>query len=86
MTGEVYGRETMKTTEAAYVGAFIADERRLVLASVDPSEPWEAFRTLRRTLRRTAKAADAQISLFESPVPLEHKADVISIQSRRRAG
>ncbi|MFN2614480.1 MAG: hypothetical protein ABR552_06650 [Actinomycetota bacterium] len=78
----------MKATNARteYLGAFLEEERRLMLVAVDPAEPWEAFRKLRRTLRRTTKAESATLGLFESAKPIEHAADVISIGSRRRAG
>jgi hypothetical protein len=69
-----------------YVGALIEDERRMVLVSVDPADPWEAFRRLRRVMRRDPRKADARVDLFSAPHPLEHSADVIELHTRRRAG
>ena len=88
MASELMKRETMNaaTTPVEYVGALIEDEHRLMLVTVDPADPWDAFRKLRRTLRRTGKAEQAKVALFEASAPIEHKADVISLESRRRAG
>jgi hypothetical protein len=87
MASEIIRHKTMNTAESRseYVGALIADERRLVMVSVDPDEPWEAFRKLRRVMRRQHQGA-ATTAMFESTAPIEHQADVISIESRRRAG
>lgn len=71
--------------QTGYVGALIEDERRLVLVPVDSEEPWEAFRTLRRVMRKE-KASQVTLGMYESPAPIEHRADVIEIESRRRAG
>ncbi len=88
MARESIHRANMQTAQARadYVGAFIEDERRLTLVAIDPADPWEAFKSLRRSLRRNDRAAEARIALFEADQPLEHTADVISIASRRRAG
>lgn len=87
MARENIQRVNMNSAEARaeYVGALIADESRLMLVSVDPNEPWEAFRALRRLMRKS-NTAPAEIALFESATPIEHQADVISLESRRRAG
>ena len=88
MAREMIQRVNMNSAQARseYVGALIPDESRLMLVSVDPAEPWEAFRQLRRLMRKERKAAEAQVALFEAPMPIEHQADVISLASRRRAG
>lgn len=78
----------MQSTPAptGYVGALIEDERRLVLVPVDTEEPWEAFRTLRRAMRKENKDSQVSLGMYESPAPIGHQADVIEIESRRRAG
>jgi hypothetical protein len=88
MAREMFKRETMQENSARtdYVGAFLEEERRLMLVAVDPSEPWEAFRKLRRAMRRTKQPESATLAMFEAEAPIEHNADVISIGSRRRAG
>src|SRR5438309_2052385 len=88
MAREVLKRETMNTANARtdYVGAYLEDEHRLMLVAVDPAEPWEAFRKMRRALRRTKKAEQATLALFETEAPIDHSAEVISLSSRRRAG
>lgn len=88
MARESIRRAKMQTTgaRADYVGAFIEDESRLTLVPIDPEDPWEAFKSLRRRLRREQRAAEAHVALFETDTPLEHSADVISLASRRRAG
>jgi len=85
------GRELLRpdmthSVQPDYVGALIEDERRLVLVSVDPTEPWEAFRSLRRVMRRDPRKADARIDIFSATHPVEHSADVIELHTRRRAG
>ena len=86
MTSEMFRRETMQTqpAQSEYVGALIEDERRVVLVSVDPDNPWEAFRRLRKQMRRERKPAS--MALYETGSPIEHTADVIDLSSRRRAG
>lgn len=69
-----------------YVGALLPDEGRLVLMKVDEADPWESFRALRRTMRNRRATNAISLGLFESADPLEHNADVISMDSRRRAG
>lgn len=87
MASEVIRHKTMNTAESRseYVGALLADERRLVLVSVDPDQPWDAFRELRRAMRREHPSA-ISTAMFAAPTPIEHHADVISLESRRRAG
>ena len=87
MASEIIRHKTMNTaaSRSEYVGALISDERRLVLVAMNPDEPWEAFRKLRRVMRRE-KANATATALFESPTPVERQADVISLESRRRAG
>lgn len=86
MATEMVRREMMQSAQPDYLGALIEDERRLVLVSVDPDEPWEAFRRLRRAMRREPRTDRAHIDIFRAPHPLEHSADIIDLQSRRRAG
>lgn len=84
MTSEILRRTAMQTPASDYVGALIEDERRLVLVSVDPQDPWEAFRALRREMRRTRKSA--AVGMFHADAPLGHAAEVIPLASRKRAG
>jgi hypothetical protein len=83
---ESVSEANMKTQPAAseYVGA-LSSERRLTLVRIDPSHPWDAFRRMRRIMRRQADA-DVQISLYESDHAVESQARVIDLDSRRRAG
>jgi hypothetical protein len=76
----------MRTNAARtqYVGATLADERRAVLVAIDHDDPWNAFRQLRRSMRR--ERGRARIALYESPTPIGHAADVISLEERRQAG
>jgi hypothetical protein len=87
MTSEMITRLIMQTSHATteYVGALLPEESRLMLVPVQPDEPWEAFRQLRKAMRRT-KTENALIGLYETDAPIEHQADVISLESRRRAG
>ncbi len=87
MASEIIRHKTMNTavSRSEYVGALISDERRLVLVSVNPEEPWEAFRKLRRVMRRE-NATALTTAIYEAPTPIERQADVISLESRRRAG
>lgn len=84
--GEMLSRPTMntKTAPSEYVGALLG-ERRLTLVAIDPTHPWEAFRRMRRIMRRQAEPSK-QISLYESEYPVENEARVIVLDSRRRAG
>lgn len=86
MASEIFRRETMRdqTARSDYVGALIDGERRMVLVGVDPENPWEAFRRLRKQMRRERKPAT--VALYGADAPLEHQADVIDLSSRRRAG
>lgn len=86
MTSE-YRRKMMQQTLASdYIGAHFKDQNRVLLVSVDPDEPWEAFRQLRRRMRRERHGGAASMSLFHSESPINHAADVIPLASRRRAG
>ena len=87
MATEMFPRRIMNSSFARteYVGALFRDEARLMLVPVTPEEPWEAFRQLRKAIRRTKKN-DPVIGLYEADAPIEHQADVISLASRRRAG
>lgn len=88
MASELFRRSQMQSLQQRpdYVGALIDDERRLVLVSVDPDEPWEAFRRLRRRMRKDPSSTKAVIDIFNAAAPLEHSADIIPLASRRRAG
>ena len=85
--GEHQARPAMRTQMDAseYVGALLSDEQRLTLVRIDPSQPWEAFRRLRRVVRRLPDPP-AAICLYESSRPVEQEATVIALDSRRRAG
>lgn len=88
MSAEMNLRGVMSThaeDSAKYVGAMIADEKRLVLVPLDPQEPWAAFKRL-RTWMKDSKAAQTQasIDLFESSASLADTAKVIPIDSRRK--
>lgn len=86
MLGESHGR-AMRNSPAPseYVGALLSDERSLTLVRIDPSDPWEAFRRLRRMVRRLPDPP-SDLSLYESDMPIENQARVIMLDSRRRAG
>lgn len=83
---ELGSQRAMKTQTASseYVGALLG-ERRLTLVRIDPTHPWEAFRRMRRLMRRQPDA-EMQISLYESAHAVEYQASVIELDSRRRAG
>jgi len=86
MASELHRRAPMRANEARtqYVGATLADERHAVLIAIDPGDPWNAFRQLRRSMRR--ERGRGRIALYESPTPVDHAADVISLEERRQAG
>jgi hypothetical protein len=86
MASESLHQNKMRTASAEYVGALLDEERRLVLVSVDPEHPWEAFRQLRRQMRRERRASTSSISLFTAAAPFNQNADIIPLDSRRRAG
>lgn len=77
----------MKTASvpSEYVGALLSDERSLTLVRIDPKDPWDAFRRLRRMIRRMPEPPSG-LSFYESDTPIENEARVISLDSRRRAG
>ena len=86
MTSE-YRRKMMAQTLASdYIGAHFQDERRVVLVSVDPDEPWEAFRQLRRRMRRERNGGRSTVGMYHAEAPIDHSAEVIPLSSRRRAG
>jgi hypothetical protein len=74
-----------ETVPSEYVGALLADERSLTLVRIDPKDPWEAFRRLRRMVRRLPEPPK-DLSFYETDTPIENEARVISLDSRRRAG
>lgn len=87
MSAEINFRGTMSThaeDSAKYVGAMIADEKRLVLVPVDPQEPWAAFKRLRSWMKESKAAPNASIDLFETRASLNDEAKVISLESRRK--
>jgi hypothetical protein len=88
MATELFRRETMQTAQARneYVGALLEEERRLMLVPLPEEKPWEAFRQLRKIMRRRKTSEAAIVGIFESAAPIEHQADVIPLESRRRAG
>lgn len=86
MTSESSRRKPMETAiRTDYVGAQLQDEHRVMLVSIDPERPWDAFRRLRRAVRRERKHV-VTFSLVDSDGPLDHQADVIPLASRREAG
>ena len=68
-----------------YLGAMLDSERRLVLVPLDPDRPWAAFRRMRSWMKRRTLAPRSSVDMFTSPPDLE-SAEVISLQTRRRAG
>lgn len=90
MARELFPRDAMQNAQARtdYVGALLPEEQRLMLVEVSPDEPWEAFRQLRRVMRKqNAKAREtAAVAMFSAEGPIQHQAEVISLESRRRAG
>ena len=87
MAREMTKTKTMNATVARqdYLGAFLSEERRLVLVGIDENDPWEAFRSMRRAMRR-GRAQGPDFDLYTANIALEHQADVIPLASRRRAG
>ncbi|HEX9697698.1 MAG TPA: hypothetical protein VGB64_15455 [Actinomycetota bacterium] len=88
MSAEINHREIMSIQpedSAKYVGAMIADEKRLVLVPLDPQEPWAAFKRL-RTWMKDSKATQmpSSINLFETTTSLTDEAKVIPLDSRRK--
>lgn len=85
-SGELTPRASMnnRTASSEYVGALLG-ERRLTLVRIDPTHPWEAFRRMRRIMRRQDEPPTG-LSLYESDHPVENEARVIALDSRRRAG
>lgn len=87
MARELFNRMQSATAPSEYVGALLPQEGRLVVVPVNEEDPWESFRKLRRAMRKERSAETAVMGLFEAETPLERKAaDVISLESRRRAG
>ena len=88
MSAEINHREIMNRhaeDSAKYLGAMIADEKRLVLVPMDPQEPWAAFKRLRTWMKDSkAEQTQASISLFETSASLTGTAKVIPIDSRRK--
>ncbi|HEX9775579.1 MAG TPA: hypothetical protein VGB83_08360 [Actinomycetota bacterium] len=79
-----FQRLMTKPERAGYVGALMEDQNQAVLVPIDPADPWEAFRTVRRTMRKSR--GKASFALYEADGPLEATANVIDLRSRRRAG
>lgn len=87
MAREIKVNKMSALPKPEYLGAFMPEERRLVLVSMDPKDPWEAFRRMRRVMRTREEAGGSAIlDIYEAPAPLEHQAQIISLESRRRAG
>lgn len=87
MSAEINFSRTMSTQaedSAKYVGAMIADEKRLVLVPLDPQEPWAAFKRLRSWMKESKATPSAGIDLFESQASLTDEAKVIPLDSRRK--
>jgi len=75
--------EAMSTalSPSHYIGAFSEDRDRLTLVAIDPKDPWEAFRAVRRRLRRSNERVD--IALYDAPQPVEHDAEIVVLRPRR---
>lgn len=52
-----------------YLGALLEEERRLLLVPMNPSEPWAAFRQLRRLMRRSPAPKRIDVDLFRAGTP-----------------
>lgn len=70
-----------RVESAHYIGALSDDGRQLTLVTIDPDDPWTAFRSMRRRMRRTVESAE--ISLFDSPSPVGHQAEIVELRPRR---
>ena len=70
-----------QTVASEYVGALLEGEDRVLMVAIDPDEPWEAFRAMRKQMRRR-RGAKAAIGMFHSDSPLGHSADVIPLQAK----
>lgn len=66
---------------AHYLGAFSEERERLTLVSIDPNDPWEAFRTVRKRLRRSSERVN--LALYDAPRPVEHDAEIVVLRPRR---
>lgn len=68
---------------AHYLGALSEDGERLTLVSIAPEDPWQAFRAMRKRLRRSHQPV--ALSLYDSSLPVEHTADIVVFRPRRAA-
>jgi hypothetical protein len=76
-------RQPMKTalSPSHYLGALSEDGERLTLVSIRPDDPWQAFRAMRKTLRRTHQPV--ALSLYDADLPVEHTADIVVLRPKR---
>ena len=87
MSAEINRREEPVVRESIqassnYLGAMLAEEQRLVLVPLDPSEPWAAFKRLRSWMKESKVTKDSKVDVFEAPASLEHTAKVIPLERR----
>lgn len=66
---------------AHYLGALSQDGERLTLVSIAPDDPWQAFRAMRKRLRRSQEPV--ALSLYDAERPVEHTADIVVLRPRR---
>lgn len=66
---------------AHYLGALSENGERLTLVSIAPDDPWQAFRAMRRRLRR--KHETVALSLYDAPRPIEHSAEIVVLRPSR---
>lgn len=63
-----------------YLGTTSSDGR-VTMVSLDPADPWEAFKAVRE---RAAKGdAPRDFALYESPRPIERSAELVVLRTRR---
>ena len=79
-------RMTSATEPAQYISARDRVNGKALLVAIDTENPWDAFKAMRRSMRKARSASTIDFGLIESETALEHTADVIHIEARRRAG
>jgi hypothetical protein len=66
---------------AHYLGALSEDGEHLTLVSISPDDPWQAFKAMRKKLRRSS--TPVALSLYDSKQPVEHTADIVVLRPRQ---
>lgn len=84
MNPRVTAMRAQAEDSAKYLGAMIAEERRLVLVPMDPQEPWAAFKRLRTWMKESKRTEETSVDVFEAPASLGHSAKVIPLAPRAR--